>query len=127
MNTYGVDLLGRRRRRRHSAEFKAMVVGECMRPGVSMAAVALEHSLNANMLRKWVIDAEQAGPHGPAATAATQEVHTPAPTFIPLALTAPPVDGDIRIELQRSGTTVSIVWPATAAAECAAWLRDWLR
>ena len=37
MNTYGIDLMGRRRRRRHSAEFKAAVVQECMQPGVSMA------------------------------------------------------------------------------------------
>lgn len=104
-----------------------MVIGECMRPGVSMAAVALEHSLNANLLRKWVIDAEQAGPRAATAPAVSQEVHTPTPTFIPLALTAAPVEGEIRIELQRSGTTVNIVWPATAAAECAAWLSDWLR
>lgn len=127
MNTYGVDLMGRRRRRRHSAEFKAAVIEECMRPGVSIAAVALAHSLNANMLRKWVIDAEQAGARTPKVLAPPQEAPMPAPTFIPLALTAPPVDGDIRIELQRSGTTVSVVWPAAAAAECAAWLRDWLR
>lgn len=53
MDTYGLDLMGRRRRRRHSAEFKAMVVQECLRPGVSMSAVALAHNLNANMLRKW--------------------------------------------------------------------------
>ena len=104
-----------------------MVIRECMRPGVSMAAVALEHSLNANMLRKWVIDAEHAGPRGPTPRAPQQEVQTPVPTFIPLALAAPPVEGDIRIELQRSGTKVHIVWPVAAAAECAAWLRDWLR
>ena len=118
--------MGRRRRRRHSAEFKAMVIGECMRPGVSMAAVALEHSLNANLLRKWVIDAEQAGSRAPTVAAAPQEAHTPVPTFIPLALTAPPVEGEIHIELQRSGA-VNIVWPAAAAAACAAWLSDWLR
>lgn len=61
MDTYGVDLMGRRRRRRHSTEFKAAVIEECMRPGVSVAAIALAHSLNANMLRKWVIDAEHKG------------------------------------------------------------------
>ncbi len=104
-----------------------MVIRECMRPGVSMAAVALEHGLNANMLRKWVIDAEQASPRAPTLPAPPQEVQTAAPMFIPLALSTPPVEGDIRIELQRSGTTVNIVWPAAAAAECAAWLRDWLR
>lgn len=118
--------MGRRRRRRHSAEFKAAVIQECMRPGVSIAAVALVHSLNANMLRKWLIDAEQVAALPPTAPVMT-EPSMPAPTFIPLALTAPPVDADIRIELHRSGTTINITWPAAAAAQCAAWLRDWLR
>ena len=119
--------MGRRRRRRHSAEFKAAVIRECMRPGVSIAAVALAHSLNANMLRKWVIDAEQAGVPAQPVAAAPEELSMPLPTFVPLALKAPAVEGDIRIELHRSGTTVKLVWPAAAAAECAAWLRDWLR
>jgi transposase-like protein len=127
MDTYGVDLMGRRRRRRHSAEFKSTVVEECMRPGVSIAAVAMAHSLNANMLRKWVIDAEHVAPRLPKAPAPSRDVPQPGPTFIPLALTAPPVEGDIRIELHRSGTTISVIWPATAARECAAWLSDWLR
>jgi len=127
MNTYGVDLMGRRRRRRHSAEFKAGVIRECLRPGVSIAAVALAHSLNANMLRKWVIDAEHKGVMPGAAVATAQQIPTPPPSFVPLALTAPPVDGEIRIELQRAGTTVKIVWPASAARECAVWLSDWLR
>ena len=137
MNTFGVDLMGRRRRRRHSDEFKAMVVGECRQHGVSIAAVALTHGLNANLLRRWVATAEQqpgANAQAPLPEAlptvtpppATQAA-TPAPTFVPLALTAPAVEGDIRIELQRAGTTVSIVWPAAAARDCAAWLSDWLR
>ena len=33
----------------------------------------------------------------------------------------------LHLELQRAGTTVKIVWPASAARDCAAWLRDWLR
>ena len=121
--------MGRRRRRRHSAEFKAAVIKECMRPGVSIAAVALGHSLNANMLRKWVIDAENLQPAKSKKRAAEviEDVAIPAPTFVPLALAAPTVEGEIRIELQRGGTTVTLVWPAGAARECAAWLSDWLR
>jgi transposase len=126
MNTYGVDLMGRRRRRRHSAEFKASVIGECLRPGVSIAAVALAHGLNANMLRKWVIDAEHKGVRPAAAPVPVANVPMP-PSFVPLALHAPAVEGDIRIELQRNGTTVKVVWPAAAARDCAAWLSDWLR
>jgi transposase len=107
MNTYGMDLMGRGRRRRHSAEFKAAVIQECMRPGVSMAAVALAHSLNANMLRKWVIDAEAALPLRPKAALPVEDIPEPMPTFVPLALPALTVEGDIRIELQRAGTTVT--------------------
>ena len=128
MNTYGVDLMGRRRRRRHSAQFKQAVIGECMRPGVSIAAVALHHGLNANMLRKWVIEAEHNLPAKPLAPVTKPaEDAEPPPTFVPLALSAPAVQGEIRIELQRGGTTVSITWPSGAARECAAWLREWLR
>ena len=129
MNTYGIDLMGRRRRRRHSSEFKAAVIQECMRPGVSIAAVALAHSLNANMLRKWVIHAENALPPKPKVMPAqsVQDIPMPGPTFVPLALPAPAVEGDIRIELQRGDTTLTLVWPVSAARDCAAWLRDWLR
>jgi transposase len=129
VNTYGVDLMGRRRRRRHSAEFKAAVIRECLKPGVSIAAVALAHGLNANMLRKWVIDAESKVVASVAVKAARapEASPMPPPTFVPLALPAPVVDGEIRVELQRAGTTVKIVWPAAAARDCAAWLSDWLR
>jgi len=34
---------------------------------------------------------------------------------------------DIRVELQRGATKIVVTWPATAAAECAAWLRELLR
>ena len=41
-------------RRRHSAEFKTQAVSACMRPGISIAAVALHYRLNARLLRRWV-------------------------------------------------------------------------
>ena len=37
-----------------------------------------------------------------------------------------PVD-EIRIELQRGATAIKVTWPSTAAADCAAWLRELLR
>ena len=116
-------------RRVYEQQAKLAVVREAMAPGVSIAAVALAHGLNANMLRKWVIEAEHKLPpkRAVAASQQTQEVEPVPPTFVPLALSAPSVQGDIRIELQRAGTTVSITWPAAAARDCAAWLRDWMR
>ena len=114
-----------RRRRRHSAEFKAKVVEACAGPGVSMAAVALAHGLNANLLRRWVVEKKSIGlTPGPARSAQQQE-------FLALPLVtgvqSAPAAGDIRIELRRGATTVTIGWPAQAAGDCAAWLREWLR
>ena len=59
MNTIEEEApVGRRRRRRYSVEFKAQVVAACEGPGVSLAAIALHHKLNANLLRRWVEQAE---------------------------------------------------------------------
>lgn len=33
--------------------FKLALVRRCLEPGVSVSAVALEHGINANLLRKW--------------------------------------------------------------------------
>ena len=118
-------LAGGRRRRHHSAEFKAKVVEECARPGVSMAAVALAHGLNANLLRRWVVENKWLDTSAASATSAPQQ------EFLALPLVAgaqqPPAAGDIRIELRRGATTVTMRWPTQAAGDCAAWLREWLR
>lgn len=45
----------RSQRRVHSAEFKAQVLAECQQPGASVAAIALAHGLNVNLLRKWLV------------------------------------------------------------------------
>ncbi|MHA3905202.1 transposase [Castellaniella sp. WN] len=44
----------RRRRRTYAAQFKTNLVAQCMDPAVSLAAVAIEHDLNPNVLRRWV-------------------------------------------------------------------------
>ena len=43
-------------RRRYSDEFKRKVVAACFEPGVSTAALALANGLNANLLRRWVVE-----------------------------------------------------------------------
>ena len=45
----------RSQRRVHGAEFKTQVLAECQQPGASVAAVALAHGLNVNLLRKWLV------------------------------------------------------------------------
>ncbi|HGM6311122.1 TPA: transposase, partial [Pseudomonas putida] len=41
-------------RRSYSKSFKAQVVQECAQPGASIASVAQKHSLNANLVHKWI-------------------------------------------------------------------------
>ena len=111
-----------RRRRKHSDEFKARAVRACEHPGVSMAAVALAHGINANLLRRWVLRHRSPDTTAPAATISS------APTFMALALRAPTMAAtDIRIEIKRGATSVNVVWRASAAEVCAAWLRELLR
>lgn len=131
MNTSEAGFVGdRRRRRRHSAEFKAQAVAACRKPGVSIASVALSYRLNANLLRRWVVEAEQSSPRR-----ATTPVISPvepragaAPAFVPVAVDERRGSRqEIRIEFRRGTTVVTVAWPVSAAEDCTAWLRELLR
>ena len=49
-----VRLVGRNGRRRYEATSKERLVAACLEPGVSVSRLALEHGVNANLLRKWI-------------------------------------------------------------------------
>ena len=42
------------KRRFYNPELKLQVVGECGQPGASIAAVALKHAINANIVHRWL-------------------------------------------------------------------------
>lgn len=42
-------------RRTYSREYKLEIVQECSVPGVSVAGVALSHRINANLVRRWIV------------------------------------------------------------------------
>jgi transposase len=118
----GLPAAGGRRRRLHSDEFKADAVAAASQPGVSMASVALARGINANLLRRWVREAEL--PAGKTLTKAAPA----ALAFLPVQLPEPVAPaGEIRIDLRRGATTVTVAWPIAAAAECAQWIRELLR
>jgi len=132
-STYGVGghvdtieaMTGRRRRRRHSAAFKAELVGACRRPGVSIAAVAMSHAVNANLLRRWVVEAEEQDGR---ARSSVEALASPREGFIALPMAAKvAADTPIRIEVRRGTLTVSVQWPSTGLHECAIWLREVLK
>ena len=49
-----VRLVGRDGRRRYDPVSKERLVAACLAPGVSVSRLALEHGVNANLLRKWI-------------------------------------------------------------------------
>jgi transposase len=102
-------------RRRHSVQLKEEVLAECAKPGASVAAIALAHGLNANVVHKW-------------RRVAAGTLTSPVGTFVPVAV-APTMreETSIRIELRRGATAVNVAWPLSAAADCAAWLRELLK
>ena len=113
-------------RRRHGDELKAKVLAQCEEPGASVAAVAQSHGLNANLVHKW---RRERRPQS-AATEATPIDDKVAGAFVALQLPSPATPQpapDIRIELRRGATTITMTWPGQAAGECAMWLREWLR
>lgn len=126
-------------RRVHSAEFKAQVLEECLQPGASVAAVALAHGLNVNLVRKWLVGR---GLKRTGLVAARQAAAAaPSMQFVPVELTAAgvvePVAVDdaaqqrsvlaeepIHIELRRGSAQLTVRWPSSQAAACAAWLSE---
>ena len=117
---------GHRRRRTHSAAFKAQVVASCRQTGVSIAAVAMANGVNANLARRWVVAAEQGALGGERLLAVASGV-AQTPAFIPVQLPCMPAAPDIRIELRRGATAITVHWPSAEAAQCAVWMRELLR
>lgn len=99
-------------KRRFTPAFKARIVKLCEQPGAVMARVARDHELDANIVSRWVRE---------------HRVRIKARSFVPLQVTEPAASvGEIRIECTRGQQRIVVAWPASAAKECAQWLREWL-
>lgn len=134
----------RSQRRVHGAEFKTQVLAECQQPGASVAAVALAHSLNVNLLRKWLVGRgiKRTGLAAPRTVtrrlAGTDDMSASSLQFIPVEIAPAPVvesaaeseqaepsvAEEIHVELTRGATQLCVRWPSAQAAACAAWLRE---
>jgi transposase len=116
---------GRRRRRTHRSEFKAQVVAACSDPGISIAAVAMANGINANLARRWVMEAERSTSGAVRLPARASGVaQSPAFAVVQLPLSQP--TADIRIELRRGATAITVHWPSVEAAQCAPCMSDLL-
>lgn len=110
------------RRRHYDTAMKKQILAECERPGASIAAVAMAHGINANLVHKWRARAMQR----------QGSVVAPQPTsFLSVPLPAAGMSAsattEVRIELRRGPVTATVSWPLSAVTECAAWLREVLR
>jgi transposase-like protein len=123
----GIQLPAPSRRHAHySDEFKRKVVAACLVPGVSKAAIALANGLNANMVRRWVVESSQRSDSQIAKLPTPLVLDRATPAFIPVKLAppAPVSQADIRIELQHAKGAIQIYWPISASSQCAQWLRE---
>ena len=141
-------------RRVHSAEFKAEVMAQCREPGASVAAVAMAHGVNANVVRKWLAGhglkraarvmqghAPTAGPARTVGGGASLQPVSGGTRFVPVsvaavsmagALSAAPGTSDamaaeafpIHVEMRRGDASVLVRWPTSQAQGCAAWLNE---
>ena len=109
------------KRRFYSPELKLQVVGACAQPGASIAGLALQHGINANIVHRWLRE------HNQGMLIRRQQ------TFVPVNLnsaiepvTAQPT-ADIRVEVKRVNATIVVHWPLADGAACAQWLRECLQ
>ena len=133
----------------HGAEFKAQVLAECQQSGASVAAIALAHGLDVNLLRKWLVGrglkrTGLAAPRSVAYKAAGADDRSArALQFIPVEIAAAPGTAtavatgpivaqqqaepsaaEIHVVLTRGATQLSVRWPSAQAAASAQWLRE---
>ena len=113
------------KRRFYSPELKLRVVQTCARPGASIAGVALQHGINTNIVHRWIREHSQG------------TLVTRPQAFLPVTVTTEPEPvatkpvvvamPEIRMELRRGTSSVTVMWPSELAGDCGAWLREWLR
>jgi transposase len=92
-------------RRTYSREYKLEIVNECSEPGASVAAIALAHRINANVVRRWLVQ-HRAGRRCPT-------THTPT-TLLPVTLApagtlAPLAGAEVAPSRSKKDYTIGVI------------------
>lgn len=99
---------GRDGRCKYDPSAKAELVRRCLQPGVSVAAVALAHGVNANLVRRWIMLALRDRTSVRASRASLLPVVTTAEAAAAPALIAPTLKGESVLEVVLPGGTIRI-------------------
>ncbi|MCP5345343.1 MAG: transposase [Gammaproteobacteria bacterium] len=112
------------KRRRFAPDFKHRILAACKEPGASVARIAREHDLNANLVHKWIRQTK----------ANSLPVTTPAFVALPVNSTQAPrpslgggVDECVRLEIPFRLQSIKVSWPVSQSDRCLALLRDLLQ
>ncbi|MBB4868291.1 transposase-like protein [Pseudomonas nitritireducens] len=112
-----------RQRRRYTSSFKAKIVSLCLQGDTSIAQVALQHSLNTNLVQSWIRNAKQ------------QSQLLALPGFVAVPMQSPvaerptpqPAREEVRIEILHRRMTLTVHWPTADAEGCARFMRELLQ
>jgi transposase-like protein len=100
-----------RQRKSYPKSFKTQVVHECVQPGVSVAAIAMRHGINANVVRRWL-------------PLYRDQLPAALPAFVPLKATPKKqAEGLATIELPLGEQSITVKWPTSDPDGCARFVR----
>jgi transposase-like protein len=91
---------------RYDPQVKQELIRQCMKPGVSVARMAMQHGVNANLLRTWITKAQRAIAKQMVVSQVSAAV---APTFVPVKLGATQVPNPPAIKAPRPAGTATLV------------------
>jgi len=112
------------KRRRFAPDFKHKIVAACKERGASVARIAREHDLNANLVHKWIRQAK------------TNSLPAITPAFVALPVNSTQAlrpssgsgtDERVHLEIPFRQQSIKVCWPVSQSEHCLALLRDLLR
>jgi len=96
-------------RRTYSVAAKRALAEICSGQGVSVAAIALQHGVNANLLRRWITQYSVAKPSGARAAPSGKSAATLLPVTTPMPSAARTSSGsESYIEITFAATTIRV-------------------
>ena len=119
-----------RPRRTFTTEFKQHLIELCQHTDTSVAKVAMQHQINANLLHKWISQSKSGSP-------APEQVSHQQTDFLPIVLNSPSETqkpepfpdinhsvAHIRIPLRHSDQMMEIDWPVQSTTELLALIQS---